>query len=265
MSYETIVFDVQDAVATVTLNRPEMFNALNTTMYRELGDAFRKIARDPAVRCVVLTGAGRGFCSGQDLAELQGLLGTLSVTDVLRSGLNKMIHNIRTLEKPVIGAINGVAAGAGSSLAFATDLRMMSEQASFVLAAFTNIGIIPDGGSTYLLPQLVGVNKALELAWLADRQNRVSANDAKDLGLVNWVVPADNLAQEAQAVAQKLASLPTKALGMSKRAMYRAIATDLADALNYEAEVQAGAFQTKDFQEGIQSFLEKREPKFTGE
>lgn len=265
MSYEAIIYDVSDGVATITLNRPETRNALNQAMYRDLIRALRSSERDEAVRAIIITGNGKGFCSGQDLVELEELRSSgISVGDSLRTGLNVIAHTIRTLEKPVIGLLNGVAAGAGASLALATDIRLASEDASLVLASFINIGIIPDGGSTYFLAELVGVNKALELSLLADAQNRVSAQQAVELGLVMRVVPAEQLQAEGRALALKFASMATRAIGMTKRAIYNAPTRSLAEALEYEAQVQTGAFRTEDFREGVQAFIEKRAPQFKG-
>lgn len=266
MDYETILFDVQDSVATITLNRPESYNALNQQMYKDLTGALKACARDKSIRAIVLTGSGKGFCSGADLIELNAAKAQgISVGQVLRTGLNPLILSIRGLEKPVICALNGVAAGAGFSLALACDMRLMSSEATFVFAAFVNIGIIPDGGSTYLLPQLVGVNRALELVLLADAKNRIDAQTALQYGLVNRVHNADQLLDEASTLAHKLAHMPTRAIGMTKRAMYRAAESSLVDALEYEAQVQEGAFRTQDHAEGVAAFIEKRDPVFTGE
>lgn len=265
MAYETLLYDVQNGVATVTFNRPESYNALTGTMYREILDACRQIQRDKNVRAVLLTGAGKGFCSGADLSEFDLTLEKINVGDILRGGLNQIVTTFRTLEKPIVCAINGVAAGAGASLTLACDLRIASDKATYVFAAFANIGIIPDAGATYLLPQLVGVHRALELAWLADAQNRLSMDTALAYGLINRVVPHDNLMSEATALATKLAGMATRALGMGKRAMYRAAEKSFADALEYEAQLQDGAFRTHDFREGVMAFLEKRPPQFRGE
>lgn len=264
MAYETILYDVADSVATITLNRPETYNALTPPMYRELIDAFRQIQRDSSVRAVLFTGAGKGFCSGADLTTFDLSVGKIEVGDVLRGGLNQIVTSMRTLEKPIVCALNGVAAGAGASLSLACDFRIASEKATYVFAAFTSIGIIPDAGLTYLLPQLVGVGRALELALMADAQNRVTMDQAYSIGLVNRVVAPDELATEARAYAGKLAQMATRAVGMTKRAMYRAAERSLAEALEYEAQVQDGAFKTEDFREGVSAFLEKRPAAFKG-
>ncbi len=265
MSYETILYEVTDNVALITLNRPDSYNALNNQMYKDLTKALREIERDSAVRAVLLTGTGKGFCSGADLAELNAALSQgFSVGDVLRTGLNPLIMAFRTLEKPVVCALNGVAAGAGASLALACDFRVAGDNASFVFAAFVSIGIIPDGGATYLLRQLVGPARALELAVWANAQNRLTASKALELGVVNRVVPAEALMTEALDMARTLATMATRAIGMTKRAIYRAADRSFIDALDYEAQVQEGAFRTYDFREGVQAFLEKRPANFKG-
>jgi 2-(1,2-epoxy-1,2-dihydrophenyl)acetyl-CoA isomerase len=264
MSYETLLFDHTDGVATITLNRASTYNSLSMQTIKELIHAFKACGKDDAIRAVVLTGEGKGFSSGADLVELSANLHSVDITETLRGGLNTLARTIRTLEKPVICAMNGVAAGAGASLPLMTDYRIASENASFVFAAFVNIGIVPDAGGTYLLQQLVGPSKALELFLMADAKNRVDAQAALNLGLVNQVVTADGLVPTAQAIAGKLAKMPTKAIGWTKRAIYRAASRNLEDAADYEALMQSAAFRTGDFQEGVAAFLEKREPEFKG-
>jgi len=265
MAYETILYEVRESIGTLTLNRPDKYNALTLKMYREILDALKQIERDKNVRAVLITGAGNAFCSGADLTDPESQLDADNVSDVLREGLNRIVLSIRKLEKPVLAAINGVAAGAGGGLALACDFRTASEEASFVFAAFTRIGLIPDAGSTYFLPQLVGVSKALELSLFADSNHRLSAEEALQLGIVNHVFPHDAFMKETNTIASQLAKMATRAVGLTKRAMYQAIEHSLGTALEYEAQLQSITFRTQDFQEGVQAFIEKREPIFTGE
>jgi 2-(1,2-epoxy-1,2-dihydrophenyl)acetyl-CoA isomerase len=255
-----IRLEVGDAIATVTLDRPESLNALTVAMKDELLKILRSIGRDRSVRAVVLTGAGRAFCAGQDLKErLQPDAAPLAVE--LRERYNPIIRAMRSLDQPIVGAINGVAAGAGASLAFACDIRIAAEGASFVLA-FGRIGLVPDSGATWLLPRLVGPAKAAELALLGES---LPAAEAERIGLVASVVPADALPSAAREVAVRLAALAPQALALTKRAMQRSLSVDLDEALEDEAMRQGIAGATADHAEGLAAFLEKRSPRFTGE
>lgn len=259
MAYDTLLVGDSGNVRVVTLNRPDVMNALNGTMKDELVDALKQAERDGTVRCLVITGSGRAFCSGQDLTEF-ALPETRSVAEALRRTYNVIVTRIRSMEKPVVAAVNGAAAGAGCSLALACDLRVAAETASFV-AAFVRVGLIPDSGATYTLPRIVGLGKALEMAFTGEP---IDARTALHLGLVNQVVPGDQLSQAAMALATKLAQGPTRAIGLTKRAMNRGLTTDLEAALEYEARIQEIAVRTNDYQEGVRAFLEKRRPDFTG-
>ena len=259
-SYTTLRYEVADAIATITLDRPESLNALTVPLKVELLAAFRAVARDRSVRAVVLTGAGRAFCAGQDLKErLEPDAAPLAVE--LRERYNPIIAAMRALDQPIVGAINGVAAGAGAALAFACDIRLAAEGATFVLA-FGRIGLVPDSGSTWLLPRLVGPAKAAELALVGET---MSAADAERFGLVARVVPAGSLDEEARATAVRLAGLAPVALALTKRALERSWSIDLDTALEDEAFRQGIAGATADHAEGIAAFLEKRPPRFTGE
>ena len=255
---DTIIVEQSGGVMAITLNRPDVLNAVNDQMAGELRDALRQGTRDAAVRCVVITGAGRGFCSGQDLRDRAG--GPTSYREHLHATYNPVISLIRTMEKPVLAAVNGVAAGAGCSLALAADLRVASERASFI-EVFSRVGLVPDSGSTWFLPRLVGLGKALELAYLAEP---VDAQEALRLGLVNRVVPHEDLMAKMMDLAQRLAAGPTRAYGLTKRAMTYALRSTLEDALDYEAHMQEVAGRTADHREGVTAFLEKRQARYEG-
>jgi 2-(1,2-epoxy-1,2-dihydrophenyl)acetyl-CoA isomerase len=245
------------AVLTVTLNRPDVLNALNTDMHRALAAALKE-ARDAEVRAVVLTGAGRAFCVGQDLTEFREAPGDIGTR--LNETYHPNVLAIRALEKPVIAAVNGPAAGAGLSFACVCDLRIASEAAAFI-PAFINIGLIPDSGGSYFVTRILGPARAFE--WLTSGR-RLTAAEAYAWGLVSEVVEGDGLAARAAEVAAELAALPTRGIGMTKRLIEHALNASLEEQLQREAQLQAAATKTNDFREGVDAFLEKRPPRFTG-
>jgi 2-(1,2-epoxy-1,2-dihydrophenyl)acetyl-CoA isomerase len=244
-------------VLTITLNRPDVLNAFNAELHRGLATALRE-AREPDIRAVVLTGAGRGFSVGQDLTEFRGASGDIG--ERLRENYHPNVLAIRALEKPVIAAVNGVAAGAGVSFACACDLRVAAEAASFI-PAFINIGLVPDSGGSYFVTRILGPARAFE--WLASGR-KLTAAEARDWGLVSEVVDGDALAARAQETALQFASLPTRGIGMTKRLIDHALHSTLEEQLEREAQLQAAATKTEDFKEGVAAFLEKRPPRFRG-
>ncbi len=259
MSYETILYEKQDGVATITLNRPQALNAFIPKMNEELQDALKDADSDKNIRCFLLTGSGRAFCAGQDLKgrtpEQKGSLG-----QSLRERYNPIILRLRRTEKIALAAVNGVAAGAGCNLALACDLRIASEEAKFI-QAFVRVGLAPDSGGSYILPRLVGFSKAMELLLLGET---VDAKEALRIGLVLRVLPLSELQQAAREVAERLAHGP-RSMGLIKRALNRSFLSELEAQLEYEAELQEIAGRSADYDEGVRAFLEKRTPVFKGE
>ncbi len=262
-NYETISVDAADTVCTITLNRPDSLNAFNEAMKAELLDALKNAERDEAVRCLVITGSGRAFSSGQDLGDLKAMYAGGEPPDLgemLRTGYIPLIRRIRGIKKPVIAAVNGVAAGAGCSFALACDLRIASAKASFI-QAFIQVGLIPDCGGTFFLPRLVGVGKAMEMCFTGEK---VSAEEAVRIGLVERMVATEELMDATMDLARKLAKLPTKTIGLTKRLINRSYANDVEAQLEEEAFAQTTAARTADHIEGVHAFLEKRPPSFEG-
>jgi 2-(1,2-epoxy-1,2-dihydrophenyl)acetyl-CoA isomerase len=247
----------EGAVLTITLNRPDVLNAINRAMHEGFRDALKQ-ARADDVRAVILTGAGRGFCVGQDLTEFREA--PSDIADRLRRHYHPNVEAIRALEKPVIAAVNGAAAGAGLSLACACDLRIAAESATFV-PAFINIGLIPDSGGSFFIHRLLGYARAFE--WMTSGR-RLRAAEAREWGLVSETVEDDRLTARAAELAAELAAMPTRGIGMTKRLFDHAASATLGEQLELEAQLQAAATKTADFEEGVAAFLEKREPAFSG-
>jgi len=259
--YETILFEKSGGVANVALNRPKKLNAFDGTMHEELYDALDGAARDDEVRCVVLRGEGKGFSAGADLAGIvEGSEGDPDLGEYLRRTYSRLVSRMVGIEKPIVAALHGPVYGAGVGIALACDLRLAAESARFSVA-FIKIGLMPDAGVSFLLPRVVGLGRAMEMSMLGDA---VDAGEALRIGLVNRVVPDEELAQEAASLAQRLAAMPTGALGMVKHSLYASFESDLETALEREAEGQTFCGYTKDHREGVAAFFEKREARFTG-
>jgi len=260
MAFNTLLLDIKDGVATITLNRPDVYNAFNDELSFELQDALKEAGKNTAVRVVVVTGAGKAFCSGQDLkAAATG--GVRSFKESLHKRYNPIIRAMRNMPKPIIAKLNGVAAGAGCSLALACDLIVASENASLI-EVFINVGLVLDSGSSYFLPRLVGSAKAFELATMG---TKVSAAEALQLGMVNKMVKAEELDAEVKKFTDYFANAPTKAIGLMKKMLNKSFHSDLETMLDYEAYCQEIAGNSKDNKEGVTAFIEKRKPIFRGE
>jgi 2-(1,2-epoxy-1,2-dihydrophenyl)acetyl-CoA isomerase len=259
MAYQFIKFSIEDSVGRITLNRPDTLNSFNRAMAKELQDALDNCANDKNVRAVYLTGEGRAFCAGQDLQE--AISPDVKIADIVRESYNPIIKKIRSIEKPVICAVNGVAAGAGANIAFACDITFAAESANFI-QSFSNIGLIPDSAGTFFLPRLAGLQRATAMAMLAEK---VKAQQAVEFGLIWKAIPDDKLQQEAFGTAKKLAAMPTKGLGLTKRLFNKGLSNDLEVQLKLEENIQQEAGNSYDHKEGVKAFLEKRPPVFKGE
>ena len=255
-----IEINIEDQICIIKLNRPEVFNSFNKEMAFELQEILDNCEKNSSVRSILLTGEGKAFCAGQDLQELTAPDGP-KLSDIVREHYNPIIKRIRSIEKPIVCAVNGVAAGAGANIALACDITIAGESVAFI-QAFSKIGLIPDSGGTFFLPRSIGMQKATALMMLADK---VMAADAEKMGMIYKVCADESLVEETLKVAKKLAALPTIGFGLTKRALNKSITNDLTAQLALEDELQTAAGKTYDYNEGVAAFLEKRKPKFKGE
>jgi 2-(1,2-epoxy-1,2-dihydrophenyl)acetyl-CoA isomerase len=264
LDYETVRSEGKNGVLWITLNRPDKLNAFNEQMGTDLAEALKEGEKTADNRCIVITGEGRAFSVGEDLSSNKGAYESgkpMLLGDVLKSKYNPIVQRIRKMDKPVVAAVNGVTAGAGLGLALACDLRAASDKATFH-EAFIKVGLAPDSGTSFWLTRILGLGKAMEIGMLGEP---IDSTMALNLGLVNWVFPEDKFREEVTKIAERLARGPTRALGLTKRAMNRAIVVDMDSALEYEAYLQDVAGRTRDHVEGVRAFFDKREADFAGE
>ena len=260
MPYEAVMLDKAGGVATITLNQPQSLNALSSPIRRDLAAALAEVRDDAEVRAVIITGAGRAFCAGGDVKGMAGGRTPIEWREWLLFTDRSIIQVMLDMEKPIVAAVNGYAVGAGCNVALASDIIIAADNARFA-EIFVRIGLAPDGGGAWTLPRRVGLAKAKELAFTGEI---IDAAEAYRIGMVNRVVPADKLMDEARAFAQRLANGPTRAIGLCKRMLTRCVDLDFAAAMEYEAQTQAMLFQTEDHKEGVKAFMEKRDPQFKG-
>jgi 2-(1,2-epoxy-1,2-dihydrophenyl)acetyl-CoA isomerase len=261
MSSNSIELKIENNIAYITLNRPEVFNSFNREMALNLQQVFDDCETNPEVRAIVLTGNGKAFCAGQDLKEVTSPELNPGFKKILEEHYNPIITRIRSIKKPIIAAVNGVAAGAGANIALACDIVVAHEKVSFI-QAFSLIGLIPDSAGTFFLPRLIGFQKALALAMLGDK---ISAEDAEKMGMIYKVTALDDFEKEVGKLAFKLAQMPTLALGKIKEAFNQSLTNNLEQQLALESKLQIEAAQTEDYEEGVAAFIEKRQPKFKGQ
>lgn len=259
MTFDNLNFTIESGVASITLNRPDKLNSFDNSMGANLQTALDHCLENPEIRCVLLTGSGRGFCAGQDLEE--AVSGISNIEEHVDQKYNPIVRKIRALEKPVIAAVNGVAAGAGANLAYCCDIVVAAEGAKFI-QSFVNIGLIPDTGGTYFLPRLVGLHRAAAMMMLGEK---MTAQEAKELGLVYKIFPDAELQEGAMILAKRMAQMPTRGIGLTKKALNYSLRNTLNEQLEVEKDLQGQAGRTSDNAEGINAFLEKRKPVFRGE
>lgn len=257
---DTLQLTKKDKLGILTFNRPDVFNSFNKELALAVQKALDDYAKDPEVRAIMLTGNGKAFCAGQDLQEAIADNG-LEIEQIVDEHYNPIIRQLRSIEKPVIAAVNGVAAGAGANIAMACDVVVATESASFI-QAFSKIGLVPDSGGTFTLPRIIGFGKASALMMLGDK---VSATEAEKMGMIYKVVSDDSFLEEAEGIAQKLANMPTKGLAYTKHLLNQSFVSNLDEQLELEKEWQFKATETYDYKEGVNAFIEKRKPEFKGE
>ena len=255
-----ILYEKISGVGKITLNRPKAFNSFNREMAFEVQNALDDCEKDDTIRAIYLTGNGKAFCAGQDLKEVTNPEINPGFKKILEQHYNPIIMRLRHIEKPIVAAVNGVAAGAGANIALACDIVVAHEKVTFI-QAFSGIGLVPDSGGTFFLPRLVGFQKALALAMLGDK---VGAEEAEKMGMIYKVLPLESFADDAFAVAEKLAKMPTKGLALTKRLFNESLTNDLKTQLDLEGKLQIEASETEDYEEGVKAFLEKRKPSFKG-
>ncbi|MCB0444363.1 MAG: enoyl-CoA hydratase-related protein [Gelidibacter sp.] len=256
----SILLKIENKIAYITLNRPEVFNSFNREMALSLQSVLDDCEKKPEVRAIVLSGNGKAFCAGQDLKEVTSPELNPGFKKILEEHYNPIITRIRSIKKPIIAAVNGVAAGAGANIALACDVVVAHEKVSFI-QAFSLIGLIPDSAGTYFLPRLIGFQKAQALAMLGDK---ISAEDAEKMGMIYKMIPLENFEDEVNKLTLKLANMPTKALGMIKELFNKSMTNTLEEQLALESKLQIEAAQTEDYTEGVAAFIEKRKPNFKG-
>lgn len=254
-----LTHQINNGVYTIFLNRPEVFNSFNRSMALDLQSALDLAEENPDIRCIIITGSGKAFSAGQDLGEVTGE-NPPSFNTILGEHYNPIISRIRSIEKPIIAAVNGVAAGAGANIALCCDIVLASSSASFI-QAFSKIGLIPDSGGTFFLPRLIGFQKASALMMTGEK---ISATEAERLGMIYKVFDDENFNQEVEKLALQMANMPTRGLGLTKKALNRSFFNDLESQLQIEDDLQFQAGSTQDYQEGVNAFIEKRKPEFKG-
>ena len=260
LNIEHIIYEKKDQIGLITLNRPEKYNSMVRAMALSIQTVLDDCEKDPNIRAIYITGNGKAFCAGQDLGEATSQNG-ISIDKIVKEHFNPIILKLRKIEKPIVGAVNGVAAGAGANIALACDITVAKESAVFI-QAFSKIGLIPDSGGTYYLPRILGIQRAAALMMLGEKVNAI---EAEKIGMIYKSFPDDSFKDDSLKLARKLSKMPTKALGLTKRALNQSYSNTLDLQLALEDQLQSNAALTYDYKEGVRAFLEKRKPEFKGQ